>query len=222
MDPQSASDFFENEASGWDRRYERSRLFRLRYRVFSEAIAEHGRGHHKSLDYGCGSGVLTGLLQRSSQRVVATDIAENMLRITREKFRDCPNVEVTSIAALKPADFDLAVCSSVIEYVDEPFAFLQQVGGYLKPDGILLMSLANRYAPLQITNRSILKRMKSKSYTSVQKNLFSSSSIRRLADRAGLEIVSLGTPIGLPLFTQFGLGELFFLVGKKRPNLMTN
>jgi 2-polyprenyl-3-methyl-5-hydroxy-6-metoxy-1,4-benzoquinol methylase len=139
-----------------------------------------------------------------------------MLKLTRDKFRDCPSVEVAPITSIKPLEFDLLVCSSVIEYVDHPAEFLRMLADYVRPHGVLLITFANKHAPLQIISRHFLKHMKKSSYANIQQNAFSKSLIRRLSDQSQLEIVSLATPVGLPVFARLGLGELHFLVARKK------
>jgi 2-polyprenyl-3-methyl-5-hydroxy-6-metoxy-1,4-benzoquinol methylase len=138
-----------------------------------------------------------------------------MQDITRLKFHDCPNVVVADVSSLQKEDFDLLVCSSVVEYVDQPESFLESLTTYVRPGGVLLITFANQFAPLQLINRHILRRLKPRSYANVQKHSFSRSAIRRLCEDCRLEILSLTTPIGIPVVSRIGLGELYFLVAKK-------
>lgn len=78
------TDYFDAIPPAWDEHYKRSRLFRLRHQMFEQTIAENGPRYHRALDYGCGSGVLTGLLAKFSGSVVATDISEKMREIAKE------------------------------------------------------------------------------------------------------------------------------------------
>ncbi len=208
--------YFDKLAQSWDERYQRSRLFRARYRQFERAVTQYGSGSQRALDYGCGSGVLTAILEQVSESVVAADLSEKMLNIARSKYADSPNVEVSNIEGLPESRFDLAICSSVIEYVDDPDHFMATLSGYLRPGGRLLMTFPNRIGPLQLFSRTILSLFKSDPYTGIQRNIYSRRTILDLIKKHKLEYIELTTPIGLPVLTALGMGELYFLVAEKK------
>jgi len=215
MTDNGVTDYFDRIAPSWDEHYARSRLFQARYLMFQKAVSQHGTGCRRALDYGCGSGVLTGILQKAFELVVATDLSKSMLDITRRKYAQCPNVQVSRIDAVPRMQFDLVICSSVVEYVDDPNEFMGALVGYLQPGGVLLMTFSNRFGPLQILGRQLFFRFTRDPHTNFARNLNSRRSILDLIQRNHLECVELDTPIGMPVFTKLGLGELHFLVARK-------
>jgi 2-polyprenyl-3-methyl-5-hydroxy-6-metoxy-1,4-benzoquinol methylase len=207
--------YFDRVAPSWDEHYARSRLFRARYLTFEKAVSQYGAGSRRALDYGCGSGVLTGILQKACELVVATDLSTSMVDITRRKYAECPNVQVSRIDAVPRMQFDLVICSSVVEYVDDPDDFVAALAAHLRPDGVLLMTFSNKFGPLQILGRHLVFRFKRDPHTNFVRSLHSRHSILDLIRKNHLECVELSTPIGLPVFTTLGLGELHFLVARK-------
>lgn len=215
MSLKQTQDYFDKNASSWSNHYKQSRLFKKRYLVFQQAVKRYGSGSRKALDYGAGSGVLTEILINSFESVVATDLSEKMMEVAREKYKDCPNVKIVEIHKLQQASFDFLICSSVIEYAKDPNQFLATLSSYVRPGGIMLITFPNKLGPLQLINRYILAPLRGDSYTNFQHHLHSSHSILDLAKKHNLQCLDISTPIGIPIMTSLGLGELYFLVVKK-------
>ena len=208
--------YFNNLSSSWDTHYARSSLFKARYLEFERLIKRYSNLSWSTLDYGCGSGILTQLLLGSFGQVVATDISEKMLDITSRRFSGNNRVEVVPIANLGSSKFDLILCSSVIEYVDNPSELIAELAFLLKPDGVLLITFANRYGILQLLNRCLLSHLKHDPYTIFQKHVFTSSIIKEMLQITGLKIENLRSAIGLPLLRSIGFGELLFVVASQQ------
>lgn len=209
------TEYFDRLAPSWDDCYAQSRMFQERYRVFQNAVKQYASTRHRALDFGCGSGVLTKILEELFASVVATDLSPNMLDHTRQKYKDSPNVDVVSIGDVPEGDFDFLICSSVIEYVDDPNEFVGQLSGYLRPGGTMAVTFSNKNGLMQMYNRYIAALFRSDSYTKYQKNSHTGRDIRRLIEPHGLVCLELSTPLGLPVVTAFGLGDLHMLVARK-------
>lgn len=99
------------------------------------------------LDYGCGPGRLSQLLARSGFRVRGVDLSEGMLAQARALDRKGLKLEFDMICesseALPPNTYDAIVCSSVIEYVADPDALLQEFHKALVETGVLIISFSN-------------------------------------------------------------------------------
>jgi 2-polyprenyl-3-methyl-5-hydroxy-6-metoxy-1,4-benzoquinol methylase len=143
-------------AVGWEGRYKKP-TFRARLGVFKECLAGRDLHGQEWLDAGCGSGILARYLVEVGARVLGVDAAEEMIAIARELAsgdvaeRDAPNrrlrfQHIATIAHLPLADqsLDGILCSSVLEYVPDPAACLAEFARVLRPQGLLLVSVANR------------------------------------------------------------------------------
>ena len=99
------------------------------------------------LDYGCGPGRVSLLLARAGFRVRGVDISAGMLAQTRSLERGNLDLEFSAIESmedtLRPASYDAIVCSSVIEYVNDPDALLAGFHRALRKPGALIISFAN-------------------------------------------------------------------------------
>ena len=215
MPDEATRKYFDALAGGWEERYQQSFFFRQRYTMFAKWLDRSRALGTRALDYGCGAGVLTELLTRHFKDVVATDLSEEMLAQTRRRYTHDAGVRVVSQLSASETAFDVILCSSVVEYVTDPSALIRELVARLSPNGVLLMTFAHRWGPVQAFNRHVLSHLREDTYTKFQNHTFSSSSVLSLAREAGLSVEALSCPIGLPLLRQCGLGELLFLVARR-------
>ncbi len=100
-------------------------------------LPDHGR----ALDVGCGSGVTLRAVHRLLPRwkTTGTDISED----SREAIEAIPGVEAfyagSAIQARGP--FDLISLVHVLEHVEDPVAFLAELGPLLGPNGLVLIEV---------------------------------------------------------------------------------
>lgn len=80
------ADYFDNMSFEWDEKYRKSKYFIFRYNEFKNLFIKYSKSNYITLDYGCGSGVITSLLKEYCNEVIATDISKNMLELTTRKF----------------------------------------------------------------------------------------------------------------------------------------
>jgi SAM-dependent methyltransferase len=100
------------------------------------------------LDYGCGPGRLAYLIAKAGYRVRAVDTSSAMVAHARQLDCDGLDLQFETIAAagdvLRPASYDVIVCSSVIEYVVDPGELLGAFHQALAKPGLLVISYANK------------------------------------------------------------------------------
>lgn len=137
-------------AARFDARYREGKRFRERFRVWQTLIAAHCPRGGLALDLGCGSGVFTAPLAERAGWVRAVDGSADMLDIAQATLagRGLSNVQwiesrLEDFMASPLPEADLALCSSVVEYLDGPTGFLADCRDALKPGGVLLLSAPN-------------------------------------------------------------------------------
>jgi O-antigen biosynthesis protein len=99
------------------------------------------------LDAGCGTGYGTAILAEAGpERLLAVDVAEDAVAVTREATGDRAETSVADITALpfEDSSVDLAVCFEVIEHLERRDAAIRELARVLRPDGVLLISSPNR------------------------------------------------------------------------------
>jgi ubiquinone/menaquinone biosynthesis C-methylase UbiE len=109
------------------------------------------------LDIGCGPGeMLVELLNRGCT-VAGTDISEGMVELARQNtskhsHTNRLDLRVGDIEAMSyaPESFDTAICSGVIEYLQEDSKALAELNRVLKPGGALIISVRNKACPARV------------------------------------------------------------------------
>ena len=101
------------------------------------------------LEIACGCGRWTRYLQGLCTRLIAVDLSERCIRICRQRFRDLSHVEFhlndgTSLAAVSaPLDFVFSFDSLVHADIDVIEAYLSQLAGLLRRDGVVFLHHSN-------------------------------------------------------------------------------
>ncbi len=97
------------------------------------------------LDFGCGSGVMLGLLSELARRVVGVDIDISPFAAVSQRLEFPGNIEVYP-SNEKPLDsfgddsFDAVTCLDVLEHVDDLEETIGQFQRIIKPGGSLVVS----------------------------------------------------------------------------------
>ncbi len=102
-----------------------------------------GRGRN-ALDFGTGTGVLLALCSPHFERVVGLDIEIKPVAreiVAGERLRNVSLVEVDGRrTGLRPASFDVAFATDVLEHFRDPSSGLSELHRLLKPGGSLIVS----------------------------------------------------------------------------------
>lgn len=106
----------------------------------------------RSLDMGCGPGLLVRLLTEAGFEAHGADISENMVRRAvaalqgrvadpAAHLHHCPDGGIP--LDLRSEQFDLITAIGLVEYITERHAYLQELISVLKPGGYLVISNSN-------------------------------------------------------------------------------
>ncbi|PAA62591.1 hypothetical protein BOX15_Mlig016655g2, partial [Macrostomum lignano] len=112
------------------------------------------------VDLGCGGGLLAEPLARLGVRVLGVDPVAESVEAASSRRQQSAAAEsgiadgrltfrcqtVSELAADRPAEFDLAVASEVLEHVDNWPEFLRSAADLLRPGGCLVVTTINRTA----------------------------------------------------------------------------
>lgn len=110
------------------------------------------------LEIGCGTGELTYYLVRSKAKILATDIFQDFLEITKNKV-NFPNVKFQNASGenlenLPSNYFDLVCGTSILHHLEiEPA--LESIYQVLKPEGLMIFSEPNMLNPQIILQKNI-------------------------------------------------------------------
>ncbi len=147
--------FHDKIAAEWDRKYSKP-SFRSRQLAFERCLPAHELSG-RWLDAGCGTGFLSRWIADKGAHVESVDLARKMLELfTRHRDRydkkhrlKEPQVANVTFLPYSEVSFDGILCSSVLEYVEDPRAVLNEFRRVLVPGGWLAISVPNRVSLLR-------------------------------------------------------------------------
>lgn len=226
-----AVSFHGTLAGGWEEKYRKS-WFASRQDILRECLSGINPKGTTWLDAGCGTGTFARWLAEQGCEIEAVDAAAEMLRVAREiASKSSPVLPITfrqveSIQALPfPANsFDGILCSSVLEYVPDPHACIEELRRVLRVDGLLLVSVPSA--------RSIVRKLLRvghactaifgqpwPKYLSFSKHQYSVSEFRCLLQAHAFtpeKSLAFGTPLARPFSSSEILGSLLMFTARKQ------
>jgi SAM-dependent methyltransferase len=106
------------------------------------------------LEAGCGTGQLGNFLSIVGRHVLSFDVCLNSLRLA-QRFKEKNGLNSVTFAQmnlfrlpLRPASFDILICTGVLHHTENPAAGFRNLLQYLKPGGKIVVGLYNRYGRL--------------------------------------------------------------------------
>ncbi|MBI4612674.1 MAG: methyltransferase domain-containing protein [Planctomycetes bacterium] len=136
--------FYESISAEFDglmNRYELQKRLRL---IFEKLLRREELEGKRVLDAGCGTGHFSRAAWERGGHVTALDVGPGLLRRVAEKC-DARRV-VGSAAALPFADrqFDVVICTEVIEHTSHPRGAVSELVRVLSPGGLLIVTVPCR------------------------------------------------------------------------------
>ena len=114
-------------------------------------IAQHAQlAGVKTLDIGCGGGILSEALAREGALVTALDMAEDSIDIAREHAAnsqltiDYQAVTAEAWAEAHPESYDVITCMELLEHVPDPASVIHASAQLLEPGVMVFYSTINR------------------------------------------------------------------------------
>ena len=194
--------YHDQLAEGWSDLYS-SPGFGKRKTVFQKVITTYVEPEQRWLDAGCGSGVLSRLLAEHGASVLGIDASVPMLESAKHHVSTSPLadqvgfqfVETVEDLGEVEGEFDGIVCSSVVEYVTYPKSVLKEFRRKLKPGGVLIISVPNKYSVVRFSQK-VLRAFgkpfgrKFAPYLDVSLNEYSKSEFRAMLERHDFECLN--------------------------------
>jgi SAM-dependent methyltransferase len=122
-------------------------------------------GDARIAEIGCGTGQMSLYLARADRFVVGLDLSRAALGlgasaarrwgVDRVRFVECDLGRLP----LREGAFDVVYCSGVLHHTPDPRAAFRAIAGAVRPGGIIVLGLYNRYARLPLRLRRIVARL---------------------------------------------------------------
>ena len=109
-----------------------------------------GLSGKRTLDVGCGGGLLTEAMARAGASVVGIDLSEKALAVARLHQLesgvevDYRSIAAEALAAQEPAGFDVVTCMELLEHVPDPASTVAACAKLTRPGGLAVFSTINR------------------------------------------------------------------------------
>ena len=134
------------------------------YRNTGKQVAAYISEEDTVLECACGTGAISESIAQKCRLLIATDMAEGMLRQTYKKCSKYGNVKVrrADLTHLKCKDnrFDKVVAGNVIHLLDDPEAALKELLRVCKPGGkVIIPTYINNEGTEQRTVVKLLEKM---------------------------------------------------------------
>ena len=123
---------------------------RLRYIRQKAGGAAASIAGKRTLDVGCGGGILTEALAEAGADALGIDMATASIEVAKQ-HAEANGVNVAyrligaeALALEQPASFDLVCCLEMLEHVPDPAETVAAIAALLKPGGDVVFSTINR------------------------------------------------------------------------------
>jgi 2-polyprenyl-3-methyl-5-hydroxy-6-metoxy-1,4-benzoquinol methylase len=143
-------DWFSRHAAEFAAQYSSERMFREREALWTSLVLATCPPDGRVIDVGCGPGALTVLTAPLAREILAVDPSRRMLDLSARRcaeagIQNCVLAQrrLESLTVDEIGLFDLVLCSSVLEYIDDLSGSLQTLASLVAKGGTLIVSLPN-------------------------------------------------------------------------------
>jgi 2-polyprenyl-6-hydroxyphenyl methylase/3-demethylubiquinone-9 3-methyltransferase len=150
VDPQEVAKFSELAHRWWDPASEFKPLHEinpLRLGWIDGLVPVAGK---KTLDVGCGGGILAEAMARRGAKVKGIDLSDRALKVASlhqlesKAGVDYELIAAEDLAAREPAQYDIVTCMELLEHVPDPASTVAACAALARPGGHLFFSTINR------------------------------------------------------------------------------
>lgn len=156
----NAVEYHQHLSSEWDNRY-KTGSFARRAQLFRERILPDVPKGGNWLDAGCGSGYFSRILAKNGSEVIGQDGAEGMVKASTElavieglsdktRFEHVNTIEQLTF---ETGRFDGCICLSVLEYLPNPYACLDELCRVVRPGGWMIISVPHKGSVLRLAQK---------------------------------------------------------------------
>jgi len=150
VDPREIEKFEALAGRWWDPQSEFRPLHEMNPVRLAWIAARADLAGAEVLDIGCGGGILAEAMAGAGARVTGIDLGAAPLAVARLHARetgaaiDYRQVSAETLAAERPASFDVVTCMEMLEHVPDPASVVQAAARLAKPGGHVFFSTINR------------------------------------------------------------------------------
>lgn len=179
--------------------------------VFDDALAGVDLRGKALLDAGCGTGLFSRAAADRGARVTSMDVGKQLLAEVRKK---CDSRRIVGDVLHMPfddAEFDVVICTEVIEHTTAPRRAIYELARVVKPRGLLVLTTPNRVWHIGIR---VANALRLRPYEGLE-NWVRWGELRVWFDGAGLDVRTFRGFNAVPFVTPilYGLNDRFDALG---------
>ena len=151
VDPAELAKFSELAHRWWDPESEFRPLHQINPLRLGWISSQAPLSGQQVLDVGCGGGILAEAMARQGAEVLGIDLASKSLKVAQLHALESGlanvayrEVAVETLAAERPASFDVVTCMEMLEHVPDPASVVKACADLVKPGGWVFFSTLNR------------------------------------------------------------------------------
>ncbi|MCX7245021.1 MAG: bifunctional 2-polyprenyl-6-hydroxyphenol methylase/3-demethylubiquinol 3-O-methyltransferase UbiG [Burkholderiales bacterium] len=153
----------------------------------------------RTLDVGCGGGILAEALAQSGAQTTGIDLSEKALKVAELHALESgaqvnyQAISAEALALTEPASFDVVTCMEMLEHVPDPASVVKACASLAKPGATLFFSTLNRNPKsylFAIIGAEYLLRLLPKG-THDYRKFITPSELGHFVRDAGLEIIGI-------------------------------
>lgn len=195
------------------------------YRNLIRMIERFGGDANSVLDVGCGVGTIDFYLATQGKRVTGIEISKKALDVAKENARLFGlDQNIRFVKAVLPTkktlgEFDLVICSEVIEHVKDDKDLVKEIAKNTKPGGIVILSTPSVNAPLYRWGR-----LNKYDRTTGHLRRYTVQELRNIFRESGLTVIHTEKTEGVIrnlLFTNNRMGKLLRFIRGPFSDLVT-
>jgi ubiquinone/menaquinone biosynthesis C-methylase UbiE len=211
----SVKQFYEKTAETYDKEYEQP-YWRLYHEITWENMKRFLPERKKAtiLDAGGGTGYWAIRLAKRGYTVVLTDIAQNMLKVAKEKIDkeelqnkiETKTIDIRDMSCFPSSHFDMALAEGdPVSYCLSPEKAVRELARVVKPNSYVIASVDSKYSMIsRLIKQKSLDELSSFLRTSIIKGdfrfqAFTPEELTTLFEKCGLKVVRI---IGKPILLQ--------------------
>ncbi|HVY07558.1 MAG TPA: class I SAM-dependent methyltransferase [Burkholderiales bacterium] len=202
---QKVAGFWDRESRDWGDKYGRKTSYFYRRRTFHDFFQSSGLKNASILDYGCGAGDISFPMLRDGHTVLGVDIAPEMVKKAQSRAAEFDlsarasyfHINDDVLQMISARQFDVVICSSVLEYVPDDMALVRMFQSVLKDGGILLTSIPDKRSLFckldkwMYANQELMPRfvpVRKLAYLEIQKRQYDVAAFVRTLEKMGLRL----------------------------------
>lgn len=148
---QSVRALFDDKAAGWSRGYAPGGALAARAGAFVDAVEPIVPPPARALDFGCGTGHIANALAERGYTVQGCDLSAAMLdegrRLFGKRVAFTPLATDWRVLPYSSGQFDLAIASSVLEYVPDVAQVLGELARVVRAGGAIALTVPDMRHP---------------------------------------------------------------------------